>query len=114
MTGNSYLDGMACFKARYGPSDFALRNNKPSEVLQQYVAFGCKDVDGAQKELVRRQDAGGLDGEDEVVLALAQLQVFPPLLLPRHPPHLQPQLCLSSTAQLLCNAKPSAPAPAPV
>ncbi len=64
---------------------------KVSEVLQELVAFGGQHVEGAQEELVGRQDAGGLDCEDEMVLALAQLHMLAPLLLPRHPPHLQPR-----------------------
>ncbi len=41
-----------------------------------------------------RQDSCGLNGEDEVVLALAQLQMLAPLLLPRHPAHLHLSLLL--------------------
>jgi hypothetical protein len=74
-----------------------------SYVIEQFIAFGSQNVKCPHKELLGPQNARGLDCADEMILALAQLQMVSPFILPRQPPHLNSSLFINRTA-LLCTA----------
>ena len=52
-----------------------------SKVLQKLVAFASQNINCPQKEDIGLENARGLNGEYEMVLALAKLQMIAPLIL---------------------------------